>query len=372
MTDSAPPTGVPFIDAARLVYRAWNVISPSVPTKITAADRAALDRAGWSVIPGKVQVWVRPDGSRTSINEANRAAAILRTPGIAAPTVSPVPQLPTGGEILDDLLRRPRARAPAPPTELERLLRRGPQTDFERLMDRTYNPGGRTGTVADATRATRPGVALGALLARSAGLLLSGLLWPSPIGYEAPLRTGRRPRARRQPPSQPPTGTPVAVPQPQSPQSPPRTLPRVPSREPSPIKTPPVAYIPAPYLPMPAPVPATSARPRPVVLPSGPSPLLALPFLVPLLSSSSRPGPVSAPESPLFVSPITNSPRSIVAPLTAPLTAPLGSVPPGDPCQCTRTSKPKKKRCANPIISKRTRTENSRKFLTITRELKCP
>lgn len=369
MTDSAPPTGVPFIDAARLVYRAWNVISPSVPTKITAADRAALDRAGWSVIPGKVQVWVRPDGTRTSINEANRAAAILRTPGIAAPTVSPVPQLPTGGEILDDLLRRPRARAPAPPTELERLLRRGPQTDFERLMDRTYNPGGRTGTVADATRATRPGVALGAILARSAGLLLSGLLWPSPIGYEAPLRTGRRPRARR--PTQPPrpTGRPVAVPLPQSPTTLPRMPQAAPNREPSPTRRPPVAYIPAPYLPAPVAVPVPS-MPRPLPAPlSGPSPLLALPLLAPFLLSGSSSSSAPRVTTPNFTAP---SPRPIVAPLTAPLTAPLGSVPPGDPCQCTRTSKPKKKRCANPIISKRTRTENSRKFLTITRELKCP
>lgn len=370
MTDSAPPTGVPFVDAARLVYRAWNVISPSVPTKITAADRAALDRAGWSVIPGKVQVWIRPDGSRTSINEANRAAAILRTPGIAAPTVSPAPQLPTGGEILEDLLKRPRARAPAPPTELERLLRRGPQTDFERLMDRTYNPGGRTGTVADATRTARPGAALGALLLRSVGLLVSGLLYPSAIGYEAPLRTGRRPRARRPQPIPQPDGTRVDVPAPRSTQSPPRTLPRVPSPEPSPIKTPPVAYIPAPYQPMPAPAPATSTRPRPVVLPSAPSPLPALPLLLaPFLFDGTSSSSPRSPGTPNFTAPL---PRAIVAPLTAPLTAPLGSVPPGDPCQCTRTSKPKKKRCANPIISKRTRTENSRKFLTITRELKCP
>jgi len=304
-----------------------------------------------------------------------------RTPPIAAtPTLIPSPTipgtvrpLPTGGEIFEELLTRPRVPpppVPPPPTVFEELLRRPPQTEFERLLNRPRSPSALP-TVMGAIRTA----------AGSAAGLIAGLLWPSEIGWEEPVRQRRRPRRVRDRTQPAPAVGPDGSLLPQRPQSPPRTPQATVDRAPSVPKTPPAVDTAARYrVPSPDPGPIEASRPAP--LPA--SPTFSLPQLLPLLSPL------------LFLTPSTRPdilsgfrPGRTVAPLTGVQPQPLPSGFPGlsarsqtapmtqtdSDCICDGSSKrtrTKRKRCSNPIVSKRTRTENGSRFLTITRELKCP
>lgn len=387
-----PPSGVPLFDAVRIglsLTRGINRLLGAGGNDLTAKQYADFFAAGGSVGPdpnapdrggGKLATRAPRylfNGVPISRDEAKRIVrehrAVIGTPGIAGPAVNPRPQLPTGGDILEDLLRRPRAPAPPPPSELERLLRRGPQSDFERLLERTVrNPD------------VRPRAPVLPSVAAAAGRTLLGtlglLLYPSAIGYEAPIRTGRRPRAVRRPPVPPkaPPARPVEPVPSSAPVTPPRTPPVVPSPGPLPQIPPPIPGTVMAPLP---PVPLPSTYPQPYALPSAPqvsfpfallaAPLLLSPFILHGTQPRQRvPGRLT---DNLSVPNLGPALQRLVAPnpLTLTQTGPIGSGP-NEPCVCTRAARPRKKRCTNPIVSKRTRTDANRKFLTITRELKCP
>lgn len=186
------------------------------------------------------------------------------TPGINPTAPAPSP-LPTGGDLFEDLLRRPSpgigTRNP-PPTgnpDFERILR-GPPSDFERIMRGTYRPP----DVRTPVTVARAG-SLAGILARAAGLL-GGLLYPSPLGdsdlgYKAGGSKKRPPkgpkrRFRRQREPKPPR----LLPWPYAQSIPDRTGRRP---EPSPAAPLPVQIA----LPFPLPTPSPSARPRPSTAP---------------------------------------------------------------------------------------------------------
>jgi hypothetical protein len=278
-----------------------------------------------------------------------KAAGIAPTPGIN-PT-APAPGLPTGGDIFEDLLKRPGNVGKGPtPDSFEDLIRRPrsrPPSDFEDLLKRKpYR--------------AAPG-SLTAALAR-ASVLIGGLLWPSTLGdsdlgYKAPktktgrkgpprrpkLRTRSRPKDRALP--YPPELQTVAdrLPPPNEPYFETRRRPQIAIPSPRPDTR-------AAALPRPRPVRAPTAAPAGRTYPS--PEFLAFPFFAPANRPARLPTPQAFTPSPLTASgPANRIPeidrRGLTAPNPAALTFPATQPLPSDPCQCpkgTRTSRKRKPR----------------------------
>lgn len=276
---------------------------------------------------------------------------VIAPPPIATPPIAPPPL--TGGQILEDLLNRPHTSAPArPPTvnpDFERLLRKAPETDLERLLRGTFTPRG--GNVARA--AVRVAASTARILGSHAVGVLGGVLTPSPLGGDdilTPADIERIERRRRGPRTRPrtrPVGTPRGTPPPPAPE------------EPQPLET---VVVEAPRLPTPSPRPAPGPSPRPQARPTPrPTPRptarpTLLPYLAPLLPalfpSGGRPAPLAfslpggQPLPADLPLPSTPSP-GLTLPQPQPLPFPLLQPPPQDPCRCTqqrRKRKPKKPR----------------------------
>jgi hypothetical protein len=264
----------------------------------------------------------------------------------------------TGEEIFADLLGKGRAAVRYVEPTFERLLKKAPMSDFERLLhDKPF----RTPSIS-AVEVGEAAVSTAARAVGAAGLLL----WPSSIGTESPWmppppkpgqpRSGPRSRGRPRPPVEP-----FALPQSVPAQTMPRPLPRTETLSfPAPI---------ANRLPVPVATPAPAAR------------------SVPAPAPSPRPTPTAAPRPSLYASSFLFAPlalglraprnmprpgrRAVVwpqqsAPLTQTETAPAKS-----DCDCskpTRTKRERAKRCTNPVISRSRKGDE----LTITRRIKCP
>jgi len=371
---------ITFTAAARYVYGAFTALSGG---RLSAADRAAIDAAGVRPFRG---VFRGAGGLVLS-----QAQAIQRGNTILAaqrPVALPTPPAPTGPtyQTPEGLLREvfernpnytPGRSVPVPGNpDFEDLLRR-PSPDIGTRTPTTWNPESPTRTLPRAGPVSAVSV-----LARAAGLL-GGLLYPTPtadsdLGYEsrsdrgeAPpdLRRGarRRPRLRRRPEPQPePLGQTTAdrLPRPSArpvstslPQSGPQRVP---------IGTP----LPSPF-PIPSPAPSATAAPRPVAFPS------PLPFLLPLPRPSvPRPGRTPDTMSPLVPGGSTASPnrsprfdrqpRPLTQPLPQPLASPTGGS--SDPCKCTRSSKPKRKRKPRSVCYRGSFTETRASTLKVRKE----
>jgi hypothetical protein len=381
---------------------------PSDPVNYQAPNPAFTPWGGGSGVSSSPPVYVPPPAPPVETPIAPPAPPVFVNPAPPVPyippplSVAPLPTpplnpapLPTGGDILDELLSRPRTPQ-RPETDWERLSKRPrsrPLTDFERLMDRDWKPRG--GSVAG----TAARVLLGALRGAT---LIGGLLWPSPIGAEnLPEKRGRAPRAPRiggLPPGAPPL---PPVPRPDLRRVP---LPRIPSPGP---ELPPIA-VPAPDIrpelppwneskpgPSPAPRrPASQSWPwaaiLPLLLPSG---RLAPQPPASFFSSPKNPFPIRKPPGQSPERKPERKPDSERAPRSS--SPPEGSSTPGrepqggltpqrktqpelatpdGPGDCKCYSKPKRKRksCRNPVVSKTTKTDDDGRLLQVTtREIKC-
>lgn len=285
-----------------------------------------------------------------------KQAGIAGTPGIN-PTAPPPPGLPTGGDILEDLLKRPGGVGTRPPPDsFEDIIRRPRQppppsrvpSDLEELLKRKpYR--------------AAPG-SLASVLAR-ASLLIGGLFYPSvladsDLGYKAPkTKTGRK-----GPPRRPRLRTRTI--EDASPDQPfPQTIPDQFERPgaPSADTRPPLSSVPDPRnrpridtgagsQPLPRPVRGPTAVPGGRSYPS--LEFLAFPFFAPANRPARLPTPQAFTPSPLTASgPINRIPeidsRGLTAPNPAALTFPATQPLPSDPCQCprgTRTSRKRKSR----------------------------
>jgi len=280
-----------------------------------------------------------------------KAASIAQTPGIN-PLPSSPPGLPTGGDVFQDLLKKPGTIGTGPtPDSFEDLIRRPrsaprpPPSDFEELLKRKPY------------RAARGSLA--AALAR-ASVLIGGLFYPSTLGdsdlgYKAPkTKTGRkgpprrpklrtRTRDRELPP--PPFGQTI----------PDRLPPRdAPSRDTRPRPQTRPAILPSPTSPKARPQPRPGRAPTAAPLGrSNPNPaFLAFPFFSPGSRRAPLPAPLSFSPSPLTANdPIYRDPisdRGLTAPLPAGLTFPTPLPGPSDPCSCppkgSRTRRKRKPR----------------------------
>jgi len=116
--------------------------------------------------------------------------------------------------------------------------------------------------------------------------------------------------------------------------------------------------------PRPAPIPAPRPGPRPVTLPTPTGWPDLLPYLVPLMQPRPRP---RMPTRPRFVSRPLTPPQNMPLQYPVPLQARPANCPP-----CGKETKQRKKRkCTNPITSRRTFKRAGAKFRTITRKLQC-
>jgi hypothetical protein len=281
-----------------------------------------------------------------------QAASIAQTPGIN-PVPSSPPGLPTGGDIFQDLLKKPGGIGTGPtPDTFEEIIRRPrpqvpPPSEFEELLKRRpYR--------------AAPGSLVSALA--RASLLLGGIFYPSPLGdsdlgYKAPkTKTGRKGPPRR--PKLRTRTTDPELPPPPFGQTVPDRLPRPdapsPGMQPRPQIRP--VTLPAPrdprVQPQPRPVRAPTAAPLGRTYPN--PAFLAFPFFSP--SSSSR--PAGLPAMPSFTpSPLTaigfaNRPPVFDRPGLTAIKAPglpLPALQPqpyssGDPCQCSKPARTRKKR----------------------------
>jgi hypothetical protein len=335
---------------------AWDV-----PKDPNSAQRQVLEEAGYGVLPdtvkGKARVgqeYFRPDGTPISANRARLdAKVILATPPLV-PAPAPAPSLPTSGDLLGDLLDRPfrpgGSVREVPDPEFERLLRRGPQSDFERLLDREYLPTERP--PATPTPDTAPGKSPGSLrrvlpiLGRVGGLI-GGLLYPSELGDDDVIYP--LPGPAPAPPTPAPPITSPADPEPPLVPADPTVYPFPEDEFPPPIpdsKPPPLA----PEVPvlLPLPPPNSEAQPQPQPAP-GPTVtatpdvgFYALPWLLPKIGKSPRTG--RTPSLANFTAPLpVPLPRGLTQVQLRPLTSAYGE-PPGDRCECKGSRKPKRKR----------------------------
>jgi len=378
--------------AAKYVYGAFSTLSQGLSRK----DRRALKASGATTAVRGLQI----DGQRVTQRQAIAAGrAVLAAQAAGAPQPVPRP-LPTGGDLLSDLLNRPHrvggsVRVPSSVPDFERILNQPPQpyeppppSELDRLLRRP----------SAATRAAR----LAYTLAR-AGSLIGGIFYPSPtadsdLGYRSPRPDARPPS----PPSEPPVaskgpktrprvpGRPLKDPlsqpgpfpetvadrlPPRTPQPEARTTPRprnplIPDALPAPIEAPRTVSAPRPS-------PGTRKQPRPVPIPTAipalstfslPSPLSILPFMLPRPSQQPTPrvsNPLQAAIAPDYRPGISDRP------LTAPLPQPLAFSPPtpSEPCTCTKSgSKPKRKRKERTVCYRGTFTESRRSTSKIRKE----
>lgn len=343
---------------------AWDVLTAKRPKDPNAAQRAALEEAGYGVLPDSVkgkgrvgQEYFRPDGTPISANRARLdAKVILATPPLVPIPAPPPPSLPTGGEILDDLLKRPRTGpVEVPDPELERLLKRGPQSDFERLLEREYRPPDRP--VAPTPDVPEPTKSPGSLrrvlpvLGRVGGLL-GGLLYPSETADDDVIYPLPEPQPAPQPPPPPVSSPPAPQPPPPVPLVPadPTVYPFPEDEFPAPL---PSTGQPAPSPPtfvlLPLPPPSGEVSPQPLPAPSPTAtPAVQGPFFAPWLFSLPK---FNVPKAPGRMPSLGNFIAPMPAPLPRGLTqlqpSPLASAafdePPRDRCECSST-KPKRKR----------------------------
>jgi len=351
--NSVPNTGNPYIEAARTFVRAveWLNSFPFGDSRIQRANRRAARAAGFT-------------GTRATLNaigqglRSNFPTGERRGPG--PPVLYSTAPLPTPGpppSVFEELLRRP-------PGPLDDLLRRPPMSEVQRilyeLLRKPVNLPDLPGPVVKSASRAAVGV-LG-----TAASVIGGLLWPSTIGQEPPwepptrakwprkgpqARRGRRtrkaPRTRPEPqPEKPPTVKPATT--------------RPPSVRPEPTIDPRAFPVPAPS-PGPIPVPTSSpvTIPSPRALPTWVT--SALPYALPLGLAA-------------FSSPRAPSRSARRSPLTSRQTSALRSPPSGPPDQCEiqRKRRPRKRSCTNPIVRTTRTTRGGSKFVTITREIKCP
>jgi len=285
-------------------------------------------------------VWTDPAGRVIGPDAARVVAKRLPVP-LPTPPIAPQPQLPTGSDIFEELLRRPSdriGRGPLPRTEQQgRDL-------FEELLKRPRAP------APEPSAPVKAGRVLGRVLGRVGGII-GGILYPSdtadsdlyPPGTAIPLPapdrpTGppRRPVISRRPrdlPKQPgPSGGSI----------PDRTGP-----QPAPLPGSPYP-LPTVLLPLPGARPQVTRRPLTTVRPPMASPwdLLTMtipsprsdPFRSPVVSV--QPNPIlSIANRPGAERDILRNPLLSAGPLTLTQSSPVGS-PPSDRCSCP----PKRKR----------------------------
>lgn len=114
----------------------------------------------------------------------------------------------------------------------------------------------------------------------------------------------------------------------------------------------------------PAPIPAPRPAPRPVTVPTPIGWPDVLPYLMPLMQPRPR-----MPTRPRFTSRPLTPPQNV--PLQYPV--PLLQARPANCPPCGKETKQRKKRkCSNPITSRRTFKRNGARYRTITRKLQCP
>jgi len=382
--------------AAKYVYGAFSTLSRGLSKK----DKRALQASGATTAVRGLQI----DGQRVTQRQSIRAGrAVLAAQASGAP--QPVPRsLPTGGDLLDDLLNRPHqqgrsVRVPSSVPDFERILNQPqqpyepkPPSELDRLLRRSPT----------AIRAAR----LAYTLAR-AGSLVGALFYPSPtadsdLGYRSPRPDARPASPPFEPPSASkgpktrsrPSGRPPRFPRvryepfpetaadrlpPRTPQPEARTLPRPRSPLQPSVLHEPVALPRAVSNPRPG--PGTRTQPRAVPVPTAvfaphtlslPSPLSVLPFMLPRPSQQPTPrlsNPLQAAIEPSYRPGVSDRP------LTAPLPQPLAFAPPtpSEPCGCTKSgSKPKRKRKQRTECYRGTFTETRRSTSKIRKEkIKC-
>jgi len=390
---------VTFAAAARYVYGAFSALGGG---QLSAADRRAIDASGTrpfrGVFRGAGGLVLSQSQAIARGNAVLSAARPLPTPPLVPTAPPPVYQTPEG--LLGEIFERqptfnPGQNRPVPGNpDFEDLLRRPDST-----IGRGPLPSERGIPVA---RGAVP------FLARAAGLL-GGLLYPTPtadsdLGYKAP-PPPRPPRPTRRPtrPGRRPPKPPLDVladllrdrPRPPFPQTPADSLPRPDlrpnprTRQPAPdVGSNPIApprLLPQPQpqaVPTPTASPSTSTRPLPA---SRPLPVprpstIAWPYLLPILAALPRPSSRPANRNPLTDSPglsrpgtsgdtltqIRPAPRPLTAPLPQPLASPIGGS--SDPCKCTRSSKPKRKRKPRSVCYRGSFTETRASTLKVRKE----
>lgn len=230
--------------------------------------------------------WTTPDGDVISRDEARRVARALPVPLPTPPLVPAPAPLPTGGDILEDLLKRPSGRigtGPLPRTdELGREL-------LDDLLKRPRTPAPAP-TPADAVGKLPK--RLPAILGRVGGII-GGVLWPSDLG-DSDLDLPPLPEtAPARPPPEPPRVTIPEEPLPAPVETWPSPTPRPvdefppaqpPTRSPDPL---PVVLLPVPDAaerprPRPDPTPTAAPAPSPASVPFDFPSLFPFPLQLPL------------------------------------------------------------------------------------------
>ena len=339
-----------------LAAGAWN--NPSIIRQLLARVQEQIDAARGAQQPTPPTPPTPPPplpAPPSAPPPAPPPVIALPPPLVPAPPPPPRAPLPTGGDLLEDLLNRPHTSANRPPTvnpDFERLLRKPPMTEFERLLQRPHI----STAVAVLGRAVLRGAAV--LPGLGVGPLADPRLWKVRLRGPQEARGARSRFRRRQPvvlpaPALPPPAVGVPTPRPATqPASQPRLEPidvratRVRTGTPTPSPTRP---------PTPAPSTRVSSAPAP-----RPSALALMPYLLPLLLSSRNNGSsprgqtitpllpgLLPPGQPLpIVTPITPGPGLTLPqprPVPLPRPFPLLQPPPSDPCKCsTSPRKPKK------------------------------
>lgn len=331
---------------------------------LNARERAAIQTARAEGYTRDRQGWLSPEGVRMTeravIAAVGTRGPVMPPTGTAPPYQSPIgrpgpapPIMPPGGTA-------PPYRSPINADELRRYVEEQARRRAEQAARQPRFP--RPPVVDPNATIARTVTSSARILSGVAGII-AGVLYPTPTSstdtIPGPMPGDsrgptRRPVIRPRPPlpvpgripdilSPPvpgtPTPTPVIRPEPvlTSPQ------PTGPTFDPSDLPTPTAP---------PAPTPAPPRIPRDLAL--------LLPAVIPFLA----PGSSSPPRTPLT----PTQPGALQSPL--PLTGP-GNCP---PCRCNdkgQQRKRKRKRCTNPITSRRTYKRGGAEFRTITRKLQC-
>lgn len=332
------------------------VVPLPLPNGPSAADRIDYSNPAFfgALYGGPRRRFKRKKKKKSRLRDA--AAVLAATASRAADG------LKYGEEVFADLLGQARGAVRYVEPLFDRLIKKAPMSDFERLLhDRPYRA-----PLPDAGAAAEAVVSVAARAATTVALLL----WPSSIGEEPPWQppaAGPRTQTRPGPVRPVPAPIPRRVPLPSSPRPQPRPLPARPPRQivvpvdwPQSAPQPEAVRMPAPA---PAPLPAPSTRPAPSPSPSAFPISAAFPFFAPSIAPRSATRPQSAPSGRPG-----RSPLPIVSPLTRVQPYPLTS-PSDDRCNCAKPNRERqRKKCTNPIVSKRTRGN----LQTITRRLQCP
>lgn len=229
-----------------------------------------------------------------------------------------------------------------------------------------------------AVRRTATRVAVGRIIGRLLGPL-PYIFWPSrtadddtvpgPMPQTAPQRTRGPQRRPVIAPSAPTTPTYY----PQQPKFPEEFEPEP---DPTPVSSPEPYQKPLPKRPKPGRWPAPGTRPatrpgtrpgtRPTPTPRTPAWPDLLPYLLPYMQPQPKPKPTSRPA--FRTRPLTPGQTQ---PLQYPQPLPLQARPANCPPCERETKKRKKRKCTNPITSRRTYSRDGQRFRTITRKLQC-